>query len=120
VKQTITVEQYNELSEEEKRRFIEWTASKGAHAVTVRSIGHLIWFLDDHHVTTLPYWNGGFITRVYSHYPGQEKDQWDIGIECPHDEKYYEQAELVDALWLAVKVVLSQSVQTEPKSEKAG
>jgi hypothetical protein len=109
VKQAVTEAQYNELSEEEKCRFIEWTASKGAHSVTVRSIGHLIWFLDEHgdeackkFTEQFDSWEGGFIC-------------WDEGEGGWRVSSRHSAPELVDALWLAVKDALVRGVAVPEK-----
>lgn len=102
MKQAITVDQYHELTEEERHKFIEWTTSKGQHAVTVRSIGHLIWFLNDH-IETLDGW--------WAMNKSRHTDVW--SIESKYDVGFgnEDRPELVDTLWDAVKSVLRSNTQ---------
>ncbi len=99
MKQYITQEQYEELTDEQRQAFIAWTLAKGDHAVTYRSIGHLIWFIDDH-IGKDGWWNiergdYGKYWRVQAKY-----------IEFDEDGS----VELIDALWEAVKVLLNEEV----------
>jgi hypothetical protein len=112
VKQRITQKQYEELSPEQRMAYIAWTLKKqnetSDYTEVYRSIGHLIWFLDDHRATTNVTWEGGFIARNYSRYRGEERDEWDVSGDGPLYGKYYDAKELVDALWEAVKSVLKR------------
>lgn len=100
MKQFITQEQYDSLSDAAKQVYITWTLAKsqetGDHTVSYRSIGHLIWFLDDH----LPGW--WKIERATKQ--GTTEEVWRIRDECYFDEREY--VELCDALWEAVKLLL--------------
>jgi hypothetical protein len=100
LKQTITQAQYEELSDKARMKFIEWTCSKGNHAVVYRSIGHLIWFLDEH--ITDEWWqiqrDGG-------------KSEWRIESKYNfyEDLRSYsneDRVELIDTLWNVVKAIL--------------
>jgi hypothetical protein len=103
VKQRITQGQWDELTPEQHTRYIEWTLKKSAetgdHTTVYRSIGHLIWFLDDH----IEKFDGWWAINK-SRYP----DVW--SIESKYDVGFgnEDRAELVDALWMAVKATLRQ------------
>ncbi len=101
MKQCITQEQYEELSDKARMKFIEWTLSRGDHAVTYRSIGHLMWFLDEHLLS------GWWQLRRDS-----GKTEWMIASKYGpgHDETF---PELIDALWDAVKMVLEEENEEE-------
>lgn len=113
MKQHITKEQLNELTPAQRQRYEDWIGSKVAATTTVWavaewnvSIGHLIWFLDEHIDT-------GWWSMNKSSYPKvwtvMTKD--DVGIE-EADRK-----ELIDALWEAVKAVLSLEEEQYQSSE---
>lgn len=102
MKQFITRDQYDSISDQARQRFIAWTLSKGDHAVTYRSIGHLIWFLDEHGDN----WRGFKIQRDMTEDDEGVlvKEAWPVDVSYG---KYTTQAsELVDALWEAVKLIL--------------
>jgi hypothetical protein len=93
MKQYITSEQYNELSDEAKQKFVVWHLTQPIEATAYRSIGHLIWFLDEH------------ITGWWKIERSSTKDAWRVQAEYVNfdDEGG---PELCDALWDAVKMIL--------------
>lgn len=98
MKQEIAQSQFEELNEQQKKRYITWTLKKSTenrdYTTVYRSIGHLIWFLDEHK-DYVGWW--GMTQAV--------KGGW--YLEGSHG--LAEGEELVDALWEAVKIVLSRT-----------
>lgn len=103
MKQFIEQSQYDGLSEQAKQKWLTWTFAKSDithdYSIAYRSIGHLIWFLDEN----MPY---GWIQIKRD----SEKTEWLV------DHKYLEldeegKPELIDALWEAVKAVLENEEQ---------
>lgn len=106
MKQFITSEQYDELSDAAKQGYIAWTLAKsqetGDYTVSYRSIGHLIWFLDEHGDN----WRGFEILRDMTEDDEGVlvKEAWSVDVSYG---KITTQAyELCDALWEAVKMIL--------------
>jgi hypothetical protein len=110
MKQEITQEQFEELSPEQATNYLTWLHKKsdvvsepsllvliykGTIAPPGRSIGQLIWFLDEH--ITGEWWN---IEREGS------KKGWRVQAKYTvFDEN--DMPELIDMLWEAVKTVLT-------------
>ncbi len=106
MKLQITQSQYEELSEQAKQRFLTWTFAKTEeekdYTSAYRTIGHLIWFLDEHGDN----WRGFQIQRDMTEDDENVlvKEAWSVDVSYG---KYTTQAyELCDALWGAVKVIL--------------
>lgn len=109
MKQYITQEQYNALSDDERRRFINWTNSKGSHAVTIRSIGHLIWFLHEHEWDCLHFIKYDEVAYGRT-LPIDKQHQWHVSNgDYEYATVSYHETELVDALWQAVQAALKSS-----------
>lgn len=115
MKQSITQQQWDELTAEQHAKYIEWTVKKsqetGDYTTVYRSIGHLIWFLNDHHATDNAWWDGGFISRQEVVEDRKTSINW-----CVYNAGKYHincnAPDLVDALWDAVKVVLKEGKQS--------
>lgn len=96
MKQYISEEQFNELTPEQEKKFIEWTASKGSHPVTV---AHLLWFLEEHT-------EGEPIEIVRT-----SDGYWHVSI---HSMKHrYNEKVFIDQLWNAVKDILSEDEEAK-------
>jgi hypothetical protein len=108
MKQQITQEQYEELPDDARMKWITWTMSKGAWAQTkkgppsnsmetYRSIGYLIQFIDEHIRDSGAYWKietiVGCAWRVQSLYESFNQGG---------------RSELCDTLWEAVKLLLER------------
>jgi len=103
VKQCITQEQYESLSDQGRQKYIEWVLKKQSiikdYHDSYRSIQHLILFIDEY--ASEGWWN---IERI-----GYRK-YWRIqGKYDDFDEEG--ETELIDALWEAVKVLLGEDVE---------
>jgi hypothetical protein len=98
MKQEITQEQYDSLSNQGRQKYLAWVFEKQSinkdYHVAYRSIQHLIQFIDDH------------IKDEWWHIEREtDKTGWRIQsryIDFDEDDA----TELVDALWDAVKVLL--------------
>ena len=130
MKQHISTEQLNELSEEGKERLREWIDSKEVFiegSSYIRStasdkrttyfmnIGQLIEFLDEHSSISIMghqsqwhggnwYWNGGEIPKELTEKALEE------------NMRSYEASELVDALWGAVREILEKLTKGKKRS----
>jgi hypothetical protein len=97
LKQSITQAQYEELSDQARQVYIAWTLAKsketGDHTTVYRSIGHLIWFLDEH------------ITGWWRIERSSTKDAWRVQAAYTNFDDEGKPT-LRDALWDAVKVIL--------------
>lgn len=102
MKQSITHEQFGELSEQTKEKYLDWYSAKeketGQNLVSYRIVGTFIWFLDEH------------ITGWWKIERSSTKDTWRVQAEYHtfNDEGY---PELCDALWEAVKTILESETQ---------
>lgn len=98
MKQCLTYEQLKELSVSAQQKYTDWHLAKGYETGSLRTIGVLIWFLDEH---LSGWWK---IER------SSTKDAWRIQAEHNtfNDEGY---PELCDALWEVVKTILESKEQ---------
>jgi hypothetical protein len=108
MKQAITQKQYEELPPAARAKYIAWAVTKaqasGNYAEAYRSIGHLIWFLDDHNLVAGDWYNAGLLCKQARRF--RQAEEWEVypnGVAGT----VYEAKELVDALWMAVKAVLA-------------
>jgi hypothetical protein len=106
MKQQIAQWQYDSLSDQAKQKYIAWTLAKSEqecdYTTAYRTIGHLIWFLDEHGDN----WRGFEIQRDMTEDDEDVlvKEAWSVDVSYG---KYATQAnELVDALWEVVKMIL--------------
>jgi hypothetical protein len=116
LKQHITHLQFDELTPEQRQKWLTWTFAKDKEIEqdrvrletmvsyigqpSYRSIGHLIWFLNDYMSQQDGWW-----AMNRSRYPNvwSVETKYDVGIMRDDGEG----PELIDVLWEAVKVVLS-------------
>lgn len=118
MKQYITQSQFEELTDQQRLRYLTWISDKlGVVADTDilvliykeklappgRSIGEIIWFLDEHGKN----WKGFKIER------DMEEDNEDVlvkvgwTVNVAYGEVSKDGHELIDVLWEAVKAVLT-------------
>jgi len=118
LKQHITQTQFDDLTPEQHERWLTWTFSKDKEIdqdrvrletmvsymgqPPYRSIGHLIWFLNDYMNQQQGWW-----AMNKSRYPDvwSVETKYDVGMMRDDGEG----PELIDVLWEAVKSVLSMS-----------
>lgn len=106
MKQFITQDQYDSLSEQAKQTFLTWTFAKSDithdYSVAYRSIGHLIQFLDEHGDN----WRGFEIKRDMTEDDEDVlvKEAWSVDVS--YGKISTQASELVDALWDAAKMIL--------------
>lgn len=96
MKQQINQTQYEQLSPAARMAYIAWTMEQGNPAVSYRAIPHLIKFIDDH------------MREGWWHV---ERDGDRVGWRVQAKYVAFDEngnAELVDALWEAVKVLLDE------------
>lgn len=93
MKQHITVEQLDELSEEGLKKISDWCSSKGWLIINL-SIGQMIEFLDE--ATSHEF---SVVNTI---------DGWKINFGCYNHDFNVEREEFCDALWQAVKKILEK------------
>lgn len=100
MKQEITQDQYESLSEQGRTKYLTWVFEKQSitkdYHIAYRSIHHLIMFIDDH--IEEGWWN---IEREGDKIGWRMQSKY---VEFDEDDA----PELIDALWSAVKVLLEE------------